>query len=160
PRRAPARVAAGVRPGVRHPRLRSSSFGEDGALGWTYRRRRPIDDPGGDTMIKIANAQLWVHDQNEALAFYTDKLGWEVRVDVTVPGVGAFRCLTVSPAGQPDSAVVLMAIPGPPVMDEPTAGQVRALMAKGFAGTVFLTTDDCRASYEELRSRGVEFVEE
>ena len=110
-------------------------------------------------MIKIANAQLWVHDQDEALAFYTDKLGWEVRVDVTVPELGNFRWLTVSPAGQPDFAVVLMAIPGPPVMDEQTADQVRALMAKGFAGTVFLTTDDCQASYEELKRRGVEFTE-
>ena len=52
-----------------------------------------------------------------------------------------------------------MAIPGPPVMDTETAEQVKALMAKGFAGTVFLTTDDCRASYEELKARGVEFTE-
>jgi predicted enzyme related to lactoylglutathione lyase len=57
-------------------------------------------------------------------------------------------------------SVVLMAIPGPPVMDEETAEQVRTLMGKGFAGTVFLTTDDCQASYEELKGRGVEFVEE
>jgi len=55
---------------------------------------------------------------------------------------------------------VLMAIPGPPVMDTETAEQVRTLMAKGFAGTVFLTTDDIQASYEELKSRGVEFSEE
>ena len=111
-------------------------------------------------MTKIANAQLWVHDQDEALAFYTEKLGWEVRADVTVAELGDFRWLTVSPSGQSDFAVVLMAIPGPPVMDEQTADQVRELMAKGFAGTVFLTTDDCRASYEELKGRGVEFVEE
>ena len=110
-------------------------------------------------MIKIANAQLWVHDQDEALAFYTQKLGWEVRVDVTVPEMGNFRWLTVGPAGQPDFSVVLMAIPGAPVMDAGTADQVRELMAKGFAGTVFLTTDDCRASYEELKGRGVEFTE-
>ncbi len=110
-------------------------------------------------MIRIANAQLWVHDQDEALAFYTQKLGWEVGVDVTVPELGNFRWLTVGPAGQPDFAVVLMAIPGPPVMDAETAEQVRALMAKGFAGTVFLATDDCRASYEELLARGVEFSE-
>jgi predicted enzyme related to lactoylglutathione lyase len=110
-------------------------------------------------MIKIANAQLWVHDQDEALAFYTQKLGWEVRVDVTVPEMGNFRWLTVGPAGQPDFSVVLMAIPGAPVMDAGTADQVRELMAKGFAGTAFLTTDDCRASYEELKGRGVEFTE-
>ncbi len=110
-------------------------------------------------MISIANAQLWVHDQDEALAFYTEKLGMEVRSDVTLPEMGDFRWLTVGPAGQPDFAIVLMAIPGAPVMDSETAGQVRELMAKGFAGTVFLTTDDCQASYEELRARGVEFTE-
>jgi predicted enzyme related to lactoylglutathione lyase len=110
-------------------------------------------------MIRIANAQLWVHDQDEALAFYTEKLGWEVGVDVTVPELGNFRWLTVSPPTQGDFAVVLMAIPGPPVMDAETAEQVKALMAKGFAGTVFLTTDDCQASYEELKARGVEFSE-
>jgi uncharacterized glyoxalase superfamily protein PhnB len=111
-------------------------------------------------MIKIANAQLWVHDQEEALAFYTEKLGMEVRADVTLPEMGDFRWLTVGPAGQPDFAIVLMSIPGPPVMDSNTAEQVRTLMAKGFAGTVFLTTDDCQASYEELKARGVEFTEE
>src|SRR6267143_3006563 len=111
-------------------------------------------------MIKIANAQLWVHDQDEALAFYTQKLGMEVRADVTLPEVGDFRWLTVGPAGQPDFAIVLMAIPGPPVMDADTAEQVRTLMAKGFAGTIFLTTDDVKSSYEELKGRGVEFTEE
>jgi uncharacterized glyoxalase superfamily protein PhnB len=111
-------------------------------------------------MIKIANAQLWVHDQDEALAFYTKKLGFEIRSDVTVPELGNFRWLTVAPATQPDIAIVLMAIPGPPVMDAETAAQVKALMAKGFAGTIFLTTDDAHAAYEELKSRGVEFIEE
>jgi catechol 2,3-dioxygenase-like lactoylglutathione lyase family enzyme len=111
-------------------------------------------------MFKIANTQLWVHDQDEALAFYTQKLGMEVRSDVTVPELGNFRWLIVGPVGQPDVAIALMAIPGPPVMDTETAEQVRGLMAKGFAGTVFLTTDDCRAAYEELKSRGVEFTEQ
>ena len=111
-------------------------------------------------MIRIANAQLWVHDQDEALAFYTQKLGMEVRADVTLPEMGDFRWLTVGPAGQPDFAIVLMAIPGVPLMDPETTEQVRTLMAKGFAGTVFLTTDDCQASYEELRARGVEFTEQ
>ena len=110
-------------------------------------------------MIKIANAQLWVHDQDEALEFYTEKLGMEVRADVTLPEMGDFRWLTVGPPGQEDVSIVLMAIPGPPVMDDETAEQVRDLMAKGFAGTVFLTTDDCQASYEELKARGVEFTE-
>ena len=111
-------------------------------------------------MIKLSTAQLWVADQDEALAFYTDKLGFEVRADVTLAEMGDFRWLTVGPAAQPDVAIVLMAIPGPPVMDTETAEQVRTLMAKGFAGTIFLTTDDCQASYEELKARGVEFVEQ
>ena len=111
-------------------------------------------------MIRIANAQVWVHDQDEALAFYTQKLGMEVRSDVTLPEMGDFRWLTVGPPGQDEFAIVLMAIPGAPVMDDESAGQVRELMAKGFAGTVFLTTDDVRADYEELSGRGVEFTEE
>ena len=110
-------------------------------------------------MIKLTTAQLWVHDQDEALAFYTEKLGMEVRSDVTLPEMGNFRWLTVGPAGQPDISIVLMAIPGPPVMDADTADQVRSLMAKGFAGTVFFTTDDVYADYELLSSRGVEFSE-
>jgi predicted enzyme related to lactoylglutathione lyase len=110
-------------------------------------------------MIRVANAQLWVHDQDEALAFYTEKLGWEVRTDVTLPEMGDFRWLTVAPVGQDDFAVVLMAIPGPPVLDAETREQVAELMAKGAAGTVFLTTDDCRASYDELKARGVEFID-
>jgi uncharacterized glyoxalase superfamily protein PhnB len=110
-------------------------------------------------MIKLANAQLWVHDQDEALAFYTNKLGMEVRSDVTMPELGNFRWLTIGVPGQPDVAITLMAIPGPPVMDQSTSEQVRDLMSKGFAGTLFLTTEDCRASYEELKARGVEFTE-
>ena len=110
--------------------------------------------------MRIATTQLWVHDQDEALDFWTKKVGLEVRTDITVPELGNFRWLTVGPAGQEDIAIVLMAIPGPPVMDAETAEQVRTLMGKGFAGTIFLTTDDCRASFEELKGRGVDFVEE
>ena len=109
--------------------------------------------------FKISTVQLWVHDQDAALAFWTDKVGLEVREDVTVPEMGNFRWLTVGPREQADVAVVLMAIPGPPVMDGATAQEVAALMSKGFAGTIFLTTDDCQKSYEELSARGVEFTE-
>lgn len=110
-------------------------------------------------MIRIATAQLWVHDQEEALAFYTKNVGMEVRADVTLPEMGNFRWLTVGPVGQEDVAIVLMAIPGPPVLDAETQGQVRELTAKGAAGTVFLTTDDCDTAYAELSARGVEFNE-
>jgi catechol 2,3-dioxygenase-like lactoylglutathione lyase family enzyme len=110
-------------------------------------------------MIKIANAQLWVHDQDDAHAFYTERLGFEVRADVTLPELGNFRWLAVGPVGQPDVSIALMAIPGPPVFDNDTAEKVKELMAKGAAGTVFLTTDDVHASYDELKGRGVEFVD-
>jgi uncharacterized glyoxalase superfamily protein PhnB len=111
-------------------------------------------------MIRISTAQLWVHDQEAALDFYTRKVGFEVRMDVTIPEMGNFRWLTVGPPDQEDVSIVLMAIPGPPVLDDQTAEDVRTLMAKGFAGTVFLTTDDCWKSYQELKERGVEFTGE
>ena len=112
-------------------------------------------------MIKIASAHLWVHDQEVALKYWTEKVGMEVRQDVSLPDLGStFRWLTVGPRGQDDVSIVLMAVPGPPVMDEATRQQVLDVTAKGFAGTVFLTTDDCRATYEELKARGVEFTEE
>jgi predicted enzyme related to lactoylglutathione lyase len=110
-------------------------------------------------MYRIASAQLWVHDQDEALAFYTEKLGMVTRADVTMPEMGNFRWLTVSPPDQPDISIVLMPIPGPPVFEQETADQIRSLMTKGAGATVFLTTDDCRAAYEELSAKGVEFVE-
>jgi predicted enzyme related to lactoylglutathione lyase len=110
-------------------------------------------------MIKLSGAQVWVHDQDEALAFYTQKLGMELRQDVTVPEMGGFRWLTVAAPGQ-ETEIVLMAIPGPPMIDDAVAQEIRSLMAKGFAETLFLSTDDCRKSYAELSARGVEFTEE
>jgi predicted enzyme related to lactoylglutathione lyase len=110
-------------------------------------------------MIKITTAQLWVNDQEESLAFYTEKLGWEVRADVTLPEMGDFRWLTVGPVGQDDFAVVLMAIPGPPVFEEETTAMIKEVVARGVAAPIFLSTDDCRGDYEELKSRGVEFID-
>lgn len=108
---------------------------------------------------QLANVQIWVHDQDEALAFYTDKLGFEVREDVTVPELGNFRWLSVGVPGQ-DVAIVLMAVPGAPVFDDETRAQILDLLAKGASGGLFFTTEDCRASYEELAARGVEFTQE
>jgi uncharacterized glyoxalase superfamily protein PhnB len=110
-------------------------------------------------MIKIASAHLWVHDQDVALKYWTEKVGMEVREDVSLPELD-FRWLTVGQPGQDEVSIVLMAVPGEPVMDEATKKQVLDLTAKGFAGTVFLTTEDCQASYEQLKARGVEFTEE
>jgi predicted enzyme related to lactoylglutathione lyase len=108
---------------------------------------------------KLTTTQVWVHDQDEALAFYTEKLGMELREDVTVPELGNFRWLTVGVPGQ-DVSITLMAIPGPPVFDETTRDQIMSLMAKGASGGLFFSTDDCRATYEELKKRGVEFAQE
>ena len=110
-------------------------------------------------MLKIASAHLWVHDQDVALNYWTEKVGMEVRQDVSLPEL-QFRWLTVGPPGQDDVSIVLMAVPGPPVMDDATRDQVTEVMAKGFAGTVFLTTDDCQGTFDKMKARGVQFTEE
>ena len=112
-------------------------------------------------MLKsLTNVNVWVHDQDEALAFYTEKLGLELRSDVTVPEMGNFRWLTVGVPGQEDVAIVLMAVPGPPVFDEETSSKLRDLVAKGAAGGLFFETDDVDGTFKELRNRGVEFSQE
>ena len=109
--------------------------------------------------IRVANAQLWVHDQEEALDFWTNKVGFEVRADVSLPELGDFRWLSVGPPGQEDFSIALLTVPGPPVMDDETQKQVESLMAKGFASGIFLTAEDVQGTYEELKGRGVEFTE-
>ncbi|MGH3184429.1 MAG: VOC family protein [Streptosporangiaceae bacterium] len=107
-------------------------------------------------MTRIANAQFWVHDQDEALGFYTRTLGWEVRADVTME-TWNFRWLVVGPAGQDNVGLVLMPVPGPPMLDPDSSAALAELVAKGAGGTLFLETGDCQASYEELSARGVTF---
>jgi catechol 2,3-dioxygenase-like lactoylglutathione lyase family enzyme len=112
-------------------------------------------------MLKsLTTVNVWVHDQDEALSFYTEKLGLELRNDVTVPEMGNFRWLTVGVPGQEDVAIVLMAVPGPPVFDEETSSKLRDLVAKGAAGGLFFATDDIDGTYDELKGRGVEFSQE
>jgi uncharacterized glyoxalase superfamily protein PhnB len=109
-------------------------------------------------MIRIGSAQLWVRDQDEALEFWTEKVGFEVKVDVTMAEMGDFRWLTVGPPGDDGTSVVLMAIPGEPMIDQDSKAKIEELMSKGFAGTIFLGTDDCQARYDEMKARGVEFT--
>ena len=112
-------------------------------------------------MLKqLTHVNVWVHDQDEALAFYTEKLGFELRDDVTVPELGNFRWLTVGLPGQEDVALALMAVPGPPVFDAETKSQLEALVAKGAAGGLFFAADDVRATYEDRQAHGVEFSQE
>ena len=107
-------------------------------------------------MIAIANAQFWVHDQDAALAFYVDTLGWEVRSDVTMEEWG-LRWLVVGPTGQEDVGLVLMPVPGPPMLDAESSTHLGELVAKGAGGTLFLETDDCQGAYDDLSARGIEF---
>jgi catechol 2,3-dioxygenase-like lactoylglutathione lyase family enzyme len=112
-------------------------------------------------MLKqLTHTQIWVHDQDEALAFFTEKLGMELREDVTVPELGNFRWLSVGVPGQEDVSITLMAVPGPPVFDEETREKIQSLMATGASGGLFFATDDVHATYEELKARGVEFTQE
>src|ERR1051326_5446609 len=110
-------------------------------------------------MISFSSTQLWVHDQETALDFYTRKLGWVVQSDITMPELGDFRWLAVGPGHQPDISVVLMKIPGEPIMDDATKAKVEELTGKGFAAPLFLTTEDVDADSAALTERGVEFVE-
>ena len=107
-------------------------------------------------MLTLSHICLWVNDQDEARDFYVDKLGFELREDTTMAG---FRWLTLSPPDQPELEISVV-VPGGPALDPGTAQQVRELMAKGVIGGLIFQTDDCRATYEELRARGVEFTEE
>jgi catechol 2,3-dioxygenase-like lactoylglutathione lyase family enzyme len=110
--------------------------------------------------IQLSHVNVWVSDQEVALDWYTNKLGFELRDDITVPELGNFRWLTVGPVGQPDIALVLMNVPGEPMFDADTRAQLETVIAKGAAGGLFLTVDDCRAVCAVLRERGVEFTDE
>lgn len=107
-------------------------------------------------ITKLSHTTIWVLDQDEARAFYTEKLGFEVRIDERTDN---FRWLTVSPPSQPDHELILLE-PGPPMMDAETAEQVKTLVAKGVLGPGVLGTDDCRSTYAELTERGVSFLSE
>jgi catechol 2,3-dioxygenase-like lactoylglutathione lyase family enzyme len=110
--------------------------------------------------MRLTHVNQWVHDQDEALAFYTEKLGMELREDVTLEELGDFRWLCVSPPEQPEVAVALLKVPGPPVFDEETTAKLNDIVAKGAAGGLFFATDDLQAVYEQLKSSGAEIVQE
>jgi catechol 2,3-dioxygenase-like lactoylglutathione lyase family enzyme len=101
-------------------------------------------------------SQIYVLDQDEALDFYVNKLGLEVKTDIDL---GFMRWLTVCVPGHPEREILLER-PGAPAMDDTTAEQVRELVAKGaIGGWVGFITDDCRKTYEELSAKGVEFTD-
>ncbi len=104
---------------------------------------------------KLSHATIYVTNQEEAKKFYTEKLGFEVRTDVTMEG---FRWLTVGPQTQPDMEIVLMEPKAGFMFDEATVKTVRELIQKGVMGAGVFDTDDCKATHEELKSKGVEFL--
>ena len=109
--------------------------------------------------ITISTINLWVRDQEEALAFWTDKVGFELRSDASFPEMPGFRWLTVGPKDQPDIEVVLMEIPGAPVLTPEQKSLIETTMSQGLAGSFFMVTDDVRRDYDDLSARGVEFTE-
>lgn len=108
-------------------------------------------------ITKHSHSTVYVLDQDRAKAFYTEKLGFEVRDDATL---GNFRWLTVAPKTQPDACIILMALEPGPMMDQQACDMIRALLKKGVLGGGVLETDNCRRTYEELKAKGVEFFRE
>ena len=105
--------------------------------------------------MRLATTQIWVRDQDEAVAFWIDQVGFEVKEDITVPELGFFRWVTVGPKDVDGTAIVLMAIPGEPVMDDAIRSQVQDVVSRGFATALFFTTDDVRVVYDQLVAAGV-----
>jgi predicted enzyme related to lactoylglutathione lyase len=106
--------------------------------------------------MRIPIIALRVLDQERALKFYTETLGFTVTEDMDL---GPMRWLTVSPPGATDQEVLLERI-GPPIVDADTAEQIDAIIAKGVGGTLFLEVDDCRKTFDELVAKGVEVIQE
>src|SRR4029079_13277674 len=112
------------------------------------RRRRVIK--------RLSHSPLNVLDQERALRFYTDVLGFEVRTDQTMEGL---RWVTLSPTGQPDLEHTLIK-PGPPMYSPEDAATILGLIEKGVMSGGVMETDDCRRDYEELKAKGVTFLQE
>jgi predicted enzyme related to lactoylglutathione lyase len=107
--------------------------------------------------MRIPIIALRVLDQDRALTFYTETLGFTVTEDMDFGG--HMRWITVSPPGAPEQEVLLERI-GPPIVDQETADQIDALIAKGVGGTLFLEVDDCRETFDDLVAKGVEVIQE
>lgn len=105
---------------------------------------------------RLSHATIFVLNQQEALEFYTQKLGFEVRMDATMDG--GFRWLTVGPKEQPDLELILFEVKSSPMMDDATVRQFRSLIEQGKVGPGVFQTNDCRKTYEELKARGVQFL--
>lgn len=106
---------------------------------------------------KLTYATFYVTDQNKALDFYTKTLGFELRMDFAMEN--GFRWLTVGPKGQSDVEIILYSANAGGMLDEASAGHLKALLEKGLMGAGVFETDDCQATYQELLAKGVEFLQ-
>lgn len=106
---------------------------------------------------RLSHACVFVLNQQESLEFYTQKLGFEVRMDVTMDG--GFRWLTVGPKEQPDLEIILFEVKSGPMLDDVSARHFRSLIEQGKIGPGVFQTKDCRKTYEELKARGVQFLQ-
>ena len=109
----------------------------------------------GCMIQRLSHTSIYVFDQDAARDFYVNKLGFDVRMDQSMDN--GFRWLTVSPKGQPDLQLILMKVDGPNIQPD-VAAVLKGLLEKGGLGGGVLQTDDCRATYEELKAKGVEFL--
>jgi catechol 2,3-dioxygenase-like lactoylglutathione lyase family enzyme len=109
-------------------------------------------------ITRLSHATIYVLDQEEALKFYRDKLGFEVRTDATMDN--GFRWLTVGPKTQPDLELILMAVKESPMFPADQVAALKHLIQSGAMGAGVLHVDDCRKTYQELKSKGVEFLTE
>jgi predicted enzyme related to lactoylglutathione lyase len=107
-------------------------------------------------ITRLSHATIYVLDQEEALKFYRDKLGFEVRMDNSMDN--GFRWLTVGPKTQPDLELILMPAKENPMMSADKVARLREMIADGSMGTGVLQVDDCQKTYEELVAKGVEFI--
>jgi catechol 2,3-dioxygenase-like lactoylglutathione lyase family enzyme len=107
-------------------------------------------------ITRLSHATIYVLDQDEALKFYRDKLGFEVRTDITMDN--GFRWLTVGPKTQKDLDIILMAVKESPMFPADKVAALRKLIETGLLGAGVLEVDDCKKSYEELKAKGVEFM--
>jgi predicted enzyme related to lactoylglutathione lyase len=107
-------------------------------------------------ITRLSHATIYVLDQDEALKFYRDKLGFEVRTDATMDN--GFRWLTVGPKTQPDLQIILMAVKESPLFPAEKVAQLRQLIESGSLGAGVMNVDDCQKTYEELKAKGVQFL--
>jgi len=107
-------------------------------------------------ITRLSHATIYVLDQEEALKFYRDKLGFEVRTDMSMDN--GFRWLTVGPKMQPDLEIILMPVRESPMFSTEKVALLRKLVESGSLGAGVMEVDDCKKTYEELKAKGVQFM--